>query len=43
MEAAWAAFMKDPEWQRLKADPTYADTVSNITNLVLRPLPGSQI
>ena len=42
-EAAWAAFQKDPEWIKLKADPKYADTVSNITNQVLRPLPGSQI
>lgn len=40
---AWAAFLKDPEWLRLKNDPKYKDTVSNITNLILRPLPGSQI
>ncbi len=43
MEAAWGVFRQDPAWLKLKADPTYADTVSNITNLVLRPLPGSQI
>ncbi len=42
-EAAWAAFIKHPDWEKLKADPKYADTVSRITNLVLRPLPGSQI
>ena len=42
-EAAWAAFMKDPDWTKLKADSKYADTVSNITNLILRPVAGSQI
>ena len=34
---------QDPEWTKLKADPAYADTVSNITNLILRPAAGSQI
>lgn len=43
MDAAWAAFLQDPEWARLRIDPRYADTVSRITNLILRPLPGSQI
>ena len=43
LEAAWAAFVKHPEWEKLKADPKYADTVCRITNLILRPLPGSQI
>lgn len=42
-EAAWVAFIKHPDWDKLKADPKYADTVSRITNMVLRPLPGSQI
>jgi hypothetical protein len=40
---AWAAFGADPEWKALRSDPTYADTVSRITNLVLRPTPSSQI
>jgi hypothetical protein len=43
LEAAWAAFIKHPEWEKMKADPKYAETVSRITNLILRPLPGSQI
>lgn len=42
-EAAWAKFLADPEWLKLKADPKYKDTVSNITNTFLRPEPGSQI
>ena len=43
LEAAWAAFIKHPDWEQLKADPRYAETVSRITNTILRPLPGSQI
>lgn len=39
----WAKFQKHPDWLKLKDDPTYKDTVSNITNLVLRPAGGSQI
>jgi len=40
---AWAAFGADPRWKALRADPAYADTVSNITNLILRPTASSQI
>jgi hypothetical protein len=40
---AWAAFSADAGWKALRSDPTYANTVSNITNLILRPTPGSQI
>lgn len=40
---AWAAFGKHPAWQKLRSDPAYRDTVSNITNLVLRPAACSQI
>ena len=42
-DAAWARFIVDPEWIALRDDPTYADTVSNITDFILRPLPFSQI
>lgn len=40
---AWDAFRGDPEWKKLSADESYKDTVSNITNLVLRPIAGSQV
>ena len=40
---AWDAFLKHPEWEKLKADPAYKDTVSAITNIVLRPAGCSQI
>ncbi len=43
LKAGWAKFLKDPAWTKLKKDPAYKDTVSNITNLVLRPLSSSQI
>jgi hypothetical protein len=43
LEKAWDAFRADPGWNEMKQDPQYADTVSNITNLLLRPAGCSQI
>ena len=40
---AWGAFINRPEWKKMSSDPYYGDTVSNITNLVLRPSASSQI
>ena len=44
-ERLWRAFGSDPEWQKLRAKPEFADAliVSNISNAILRPLPFSQI
>jgi len=42
-KAAWDRFLKAPEWDKLKNDPQYADTVSNITNTLLKPAAFSQI
>ena len=42
-EEAWTKFRADPRWNRIKVDPLYADTVSNITNLFLLPAACSQI
>ena len=42
-EKAWAAFGADPEWVKLRADPAYAEIVSNIHSQVLRPTDYSQI
>jgi len=42
-KAAWGTFGKHPEWKKMSSDPYYKDTVSNITNIVLRPAPSSQI
>jgi hypothetical protein len=39
----WAEFQKHPVWNKLKADPQYADTVSKITNRFLVPTAYSQI
>ena len=42
-KAAWGTFGKHPEWKKMSSDPYYKDTVSNITNLVLKPTMASQI
>ncbi len=40
---SWDTFRVAPEWIKLKADPYYKDTVSNITDIILRPTSFSQI
>src|SRR5262249_3549419 len=44
-EKAWRAFGGDPEWVKLRSQPGYSDAeiVSNISNVMLRPLPFSSI
>jgi hypothetical protein len=41
----WEAFRSAPEWKKLSTMPRYAfeEIVSNITNVILRPTPYSQI
>lgn len=39
----WDVFRVAPEWKKLSGDPQYRDTVSNITDIILRPEPYSQI
>lgn len=43
MNKAWDAFRNHPDWKALSKDPQYKDTVSRITNLIMRPLAASQI
>jgi hypothetical protein len=45
MNSKWDAFSNDPEWKKLSGSPRYSEEaiVSNVTNLVLTPLPCSQI
>lgn len=43
LKKAWDAFRADPDWKKLSKDPAYKDSVSNITNLILRPTAASQI
>ena len=43
MKKAWDGFRADAEWQTLSKDEQYKDTVSTITNLILRPIAGSQV
>lgn len=40
---AWAKFVRHPDWQKLKEDPMYADTATEIINIFLRPCEGSEI
>ncbi len=40
---AWQTFGAHPEWKALRSKPYFKNTVSNITNLVLRPTASSQI
>lgn len=39
----WKTFVDSPAWNKLKKDTQYKDTVSNITDIILRPAPFSQI
>jgi hypothetical protein len=45
MDKDWETFSSDPQWKKLQAEPRFGfeATVSNISNLVLGPLPMSQI
>jgi hypothetical protein len=43
LKNAWNAFRGDPDWKKLSADEAYKDTVTTITNLILRPAAGSEI
>ena len=42
-DAKWKVFGDDPEWKELRNNPEYKDTVSNVTDIILRPTPYSQI
>lgn len=42
-DKSWDAFRDDPDWKKLSANPIYKDTVSNITDIILRPAAYSQI
>jgi NIPSNAP protein len=44
-EKAWGRFVRSPEWQKLSKTPGLSDAeiVSNISNGLYRPLPGSDI
>ncbi|QEH34643.1 hypothetical protein OJF2_31840 [Aquisphaera giovannonii] len=39
----WDSFRQDPEWKALSSNPGYAENVSRVTALFLRPVAGSQI
>ena len=39
----WGVFSGSDEWKKLRSDPQYEDTVSNITDIILQPTDYSQI
>lgn len=39
----WKVFGGHPDWRKLSSNPAYKDTVSNITDIILRPANYSQI
>lgn len=39
----WEVFRDNPDWKKLSADPAFRDTVSNITDVILKPERYSQI
>lgn len=43
LQKSWDAFRADPAWLKLKDDPQYKDTVSTISNLILKPTAASQM
>ena len=42
-DAAWARFRVDPDWEKMSAIEKYKDTVSNISDTILRPAGSSQV
>jgi hypothetical protein len=42
-KAGWKKFTDAPEWDKLKNDTQYKDTVTDITNIVLKPAACSQV
>jgi hypothetical protein len=42
-DASWDRFVTHPEWLKMREIEKYKDTVSNITDIILRPAAYSQI
>ncbi|MDR1962397.1 MAG: NIPSNAP family protein [Planctomycetaceae bacterium] len=42
-EKAWKDFVAHPKWQEIKNNPAYTDTATEISRVLLKPSPGSQI
>jgi hypothetical protein len=40
---AWSQFRVHPDWQRMSRDPQYANTATNNRNVLLSPMPYSQL
>ena len=42
-EINWTKFENNPDWIKLKSEPEYADLISRITDIILKPASFSQI
>lgn len=42
-QKAWTAFVQHPEWKKMSGEPEYEEKGLQITNIFLKPTPGSQI
>jgi len=42
-DEAWKTFVSHPKWQVLKNLPEYADTATEVDNIMVTPSPGSQL
>lgn len=42
-DKGWESFRNHPDWLTLRAKPEFADTVSNINDIILQPTPFSQL
>jgi hypothetical protein len=42
-DKSWQRFGRDPDWKKLSANSAYKDTVSNVSDIILRPTSYSQI
>jgi len=40
---AWNKFRDHPDWQKMSGDPQYANTATSNTNILLSPMPYSQL
>jgi hypothetical protein len=43
MAASWSRFLQHPDWESMKSDPRYKDTVSKVVKRILVPLDYSEI
>jgi len=43
LDKSWKTFFSHPKWKKMSKDPYYKGTVSNVTNIILKPTQHSEI